>query len=60
MESFALVGSSWLQDAKGICIYSNTGMQYGANNSSLCLEKAVFASYFQITGFCAFGKVPWA
>jgi len=44
MESFALVGSLWLQYAGGIYIYGNAGMQHEANHSSLCLEKAVFAS----------------
>lgn len=60
MESFALVGSLWLQYASGIYIYSNTGMQREANRSSLCLEKAGFASHWQITGLCAFGRVLWA
>lgn len=45
IESFALVGSLWLQYASGIYIYSNTGMQHEANHSSLCLEKAVSASH---------------
>lgn len=60
MESFALVGSLWLCYAGGIYIYSNTGMQHEAEHSSLCLEKAVFASRQQITGLSALGRVLWA